>query len=425
MAVVQSRTREQIRRTIASNLDQLPSGSANGSGSTTTLLDTTLLGGDDHYNGWWIVFTSGTNDGSIRRISDYTASTGTLTWVTAVAAGTSATDTYELWEPHFPPERIHELINDAIIQRTARGLVPDDTDTTGDVPVGYRGQTEYTLPTDMVGVSRVMYRHGADQKQLDDLNSSTYESKHASVTVSSTSEMTRFTSNSIKLDILDSISDDDVIFSRSIGSTDISRFTHVEFWIWVQTAVAASDLALLLDDTANCVSPKETISLPALSARTWTYCRLALANPEDDTAIISVGLEYNANNDANTILMNKLIADREDYGRWSALNQDSWYLRREERQLVLFEDALSSVNGKLIRFEGYKKPSLLSSDSSTSEINADLISSRATARALMSLSRGNVTDPDDRRQNASWWEAMASRSELSQPILRQGTRLED
>ena len=425
MAVVQSRTREQIRRTIASNLDQLPSGSANGSGSTTTLLDTTLLGGDDHYNGWWIVFTSGTNDGSIRRISDYTASTGTLTWVTAVAAGTSATHTYELWEPHFPPERIHELINDAIIQRTARGLVPDDTDTTGDVPVGYRGQTEYTLPTDMVGVSRVMYRHGADQKQLDDLNSSTYESKHASVTVSSTSEMTRFTSNSIKLDILDSISDDDVIFSRSIGSTDISRFTHVEFWIWVQTAVAASDLALLLDDTANCVSPKETISLPALSARTWTYCRLALANPEDDTAIISVGLEYNANNDANTILMNKLIADREDYGRWSALNQDSWYLRREERQLVLFEDALSSVNGKLIRFEGYKKPSLLSSDSSTSEINADLISSRATARALMSLSRGNVTDPDDRRQNASWWEAMASRSELSQPILRQGTRLVD
>ena len=179
---------------------------------------------------------------------------------------------------------------------------------------------------------------------------------------------------------------------------------------------------LLRNSTPSTV---DEIDLPALSARTWTYCRLALTNPEDDTAITGVGLEYNANAKANTILMNKLIADREDYGRWSALNQDSWYLRREERQLVLFEDALSSVNGKLIRFEGYKKPSLLSSDSSTSEINADLISSRATARALMSLSRGNVTDPDDRRQNASWWEAMASRSELSQPILRQGTRLVD
>ena len=423
MAVVQSRTREQIRRTIASNLDQLPSGSANGSGSTTTLLDTTLLGGDDHYNGWWIVFTSDTNDGSIRRISDYTASTGTLTWVTAVAAGTSATHTYELWEPHFAPERIHDFINDAIIQRTARGLVPDDTDTTGDVPVGYRGQTEYTLPTDMVGVSRVMYRHGADQKQLDDLNSSTYATKDSDVTISSTSEMTRFTSNSIKLAVAGTVSSSDILFTRTFTSTDISRFTHVEFWIWVESAVAAVDLKLLLRNSTP--STVDEIDLPALSARTWTYCRLALTNPEDDTAITGVGLEYNANAKANTILMNKLIADREDYGRWAALNQDSWYLRREERQLVLFEDALSSVNGKLIRFEGYKKPSLLSSDSSTSEINADLISSRATARALMSLSRGNVTDPDDRRQNASWWEAMASRSELSQPILRQGTRLVD
>ena len=425
MAVVQSRTREDIRRSIASNLDQLPTSAASGNGSTTTLLDTTLLGGDDQYNGWWIVFTSGTNNESIRRISDYTASTGTITWVTAAGASTATNDTYELWEPHFPPARIHEIINDAIIQRTPRGLVPDDTDITGDVLVGYRGQTEYTIPTDVVGVSRVMYRRGADQKQLDDLNSSTYESKHSSVTVSSTSEMTRFSGNSIQLDITDSISDGDVIFSRSIGSSDISRFTHVEFWIWVQTAVAASDLALLLDNTASCVSPLETITLPALSARTWTYCRLALANPEDDTAIISVGLEYNANNDANTILMNKLIADVEDYGRWEPLNQDTWYLRREERQLVLYEDALGAVSGKLLRLEGYKKPTLLTADSTTADISPSLIISRATSRALMSLSRGNTTDPDDRRQNATWWEAVSSQDERSLPILRPGTRLID
>ena len=147
MAVVQSRTREEIRRTIASNLDQLPTSAASGNGSTTTLLDTTLLGGDDQYNGWWIVFTSGTNNESIRRISDYTASTGTITWVTAAGASTATNDTYELWEPHFPPARIHEIINDAIIQRTARGLVPDDTDITGDVPVGYRGCLLYTSPS--------------------------------------------------------------------------------------------------------------------------------------------------------------------------------------------------------------------------------------------------------------------------------------
>ena len=424
MAVVQSRTREEIRRTIASNLDQLPTGTANGSGSTTTLLDTTLLGGDDQYNGWWIVFTSGTNDGTIKRISDYTASSGTITWIGVVGASTSSSDTYELWEPHFPPERIHEIINDAIIQRTARGLVPDDTDITGDVPVGYRGQSEYTLPTDMVGVSRVMYRTGADQKQLYDLNTSDYVAKDSDVTISTTSEMTRFTSNSIKLVVAGTVSSSDILFTRTITSTDISRFTHVEFWIWVEAAVAASDLKLHLRNSAG-GSNIDSINLPALSARTWTYCRLALVNPEDDTAIAGIALEYDANAKANTILMNKLIADVEDYSRWESLNQDSWYLRREERQLILYEDAVGVVNGKLLRFEGYKKPSLLSADSSTCEINADLISSRATARALMSLSRGNVTDPDDRRQNASWWEAMAARGEMQQPILRAGTRLVD
>ena len=422
MAVVESRTRKQIRRSIASNLDQLPEGTASGNGSTTTLLDNTLLGGDDHYNGWWIVFTSGTNNESIRRVSDYTASTGTITWVTAASASTATNDKYELWEPHFPPKRINDLMNDSIIQRTPRGLVPDDTDATGDVPVGYRGQSEYTLPTDVVGISRVLYRTGADQKQLDDLNSSTYATKDASVTVSSTSEMTRFSSNSIKLVNTTSISDGDTIFTRTITSTDISRFTHVEFWIWVENAVAAADLELLLGNSGGTV---DTMELPAISARTWTYCRLALINPEDDTAIVSVGLEYDDYKQANTILMNKLIADREDYGRWEVLNQDSWYLRREERQLVFYPDALGVISGRLLRYEGYKKPSLLTADTTAADISPSLIINRTTSRALMSLSRGNTTDPDDRRQNATWWEAAASQDERSLPILRPGTRLID
>ena len=424
MAVVRSRTREEIRRSIASNLDQLPTSKASGNGSTTTLLDNTLLGGDDHYNGWWIVFISGTNDGSIRRISDYTASTGTITWVTAASASTATNDTYELWEPHFPPERIHDLINDAIIQRTPRGLVPDDTDATGDVPVGYRGQSEYTLPTDVVGISRVLYRTGADQKQLDDLNSSTYVTKDSDVTISTTSEMTRFSSNSIKLVVAGTVSSSDILFTRTITSADISRFTHVEFWIWAKADVAAADLKLHLRNTAG-GSNVDSINLPALSARTWTYCRLPLTNPEDDTAIAGLALEYDANAKANTILMNKLIADREDYGRWAVLNQDSWYLRREERQLVFYPDALGAISGRLLRYEGYKKPSLLEADTTAADISPSLIINRTTSRALMSLSRGNTTDPDDRRQNATWWEAAASQDERSLPILRPGTRLID
>ena len=107
MAAFQSRTREQIRRSIAANLDQAPASSATGNGDTLTLVDATYIGGDDEFNGGWIVFTSGTNDGLIRRVTDYASSTGTFTFKPAATANTAANDTYEYWSAEYPPDRIH------------------------------------------------------------------------------------------------------------------------------------------------------------------------------------------------------------------------------------------------------------------------------------------------------------------------------
>lgn len=126
MAAFQSRTREQIRRSIASNLDQSPASSASDSGSTTTIVDANTIGGDDEYNGGWLVFTSGTNDGLIRRVTDYASSSGTFTFKPAATASTASSDTYEYWRAEYPPERVHEFINQAITQRTPRGLVIDE-----------------------------------------------------------------------------------------------------------------------------------------------------------------------------------------------------------------------------------------------------------------------------------------------------------
>ena len=97
MAAFQSRTREQIRRSIAANLDQSPASSASGNGSTTTLVDANYIGGDDEFNGGWLVFTSGTNDGLIRRVTDYASSSGTFTFKPAATAATASSDTYEYW----------------------------------------------------------------------------------------------------------------------------------------------------------------------------------------------------------------------------------------------------------------------------------------------------------------------------------------
>lgn len=68
--------------------------------------------------------------------------------------------------------------------------------------------------------------------------------------------------------------------------------THVEFWIKCSVNTVAANLQLLLDDTAKCVSPLETLSVPALTANVWSHVRVALANPSILAKVISVGLKY-------------------------------------------------------------------------------------------------------------------------------------
>ena len=71
--------------------------------------------GDDNYNGWWFLATlGGTNVGAIRRVSDYDAATGLLSWARALPAATAAADSYELWPSEYPPAVIHDYIDQAV-----------------------------------------------------------------------------------------------------------------------------------------------------------------------------------------------------------------------------------------------------------------------------------------------------------------------
>ena len=80
----------------------------------------------------------------------------------------------------------------------------------------------------------------------------------------------------------------------SITSKNISGYDYIEMWVKSTVATSAGNLKLLLDDSASCASPLETLSIPALTADTWTFVRMQLSTPELDTAIISVGLEYDS-----------------------------------------------------------------------------------------------------------------------------------
>jgi hypothetical protein len=81
-----------------------------------------------------------------------------------------------------------------------------------------------------------------------------------------------------------------LLATDNVSSMNLSSYTFIDVWLKSSVNTAAGDLKLLLDDTASCVSALESIAVPALTANTWTRCRLKLATPANDTAIISVGL---------------------------------------------------------------------------------------------------------------------------------------
>lgn len=66
------------------------------SGTTTTMVDAARTEADDFWNGQLLVFTSGSNAGLARVITDFTASSDTVTFSPALPNAVSAADAYEI-----------------------------------------------------------------------------------------------------------------------------------------------------------------------------------------------------------------------------------------------------------------------------------------------------------------------------------------
>jgi hypothetical protein len=416
VAAIQSRTREQIRRSVAANLDQLPASAATGTGSSTTIVDASTLGGDDEYNGGWILFTSGANDGVIRRVTDYTSSTGTFTFKPA-AGSTSSDDSYEFWRSEYPPARIHEFINDSIIQRTARGLVIDEDISNH----GHIRDSRYDIPSAMVAVSQIDYRSDFSGKRVDEAN--TAWTQGTSVTITADSEDFKAHSSATRMS-LSSVSAGTMGY-KDITSIDLRKYDTLEFWFKSSDAHVAGTLTIVLAAASALSSAKETINIPAADARTWTYMRVTLTNPEELSAITSVGVKYVSGDNLRYIWINDIKAVQTESAVHNRLWSGSYRIDREARKVFLTEAARKEVGYSLIRLIGYKLPSLLSADSDTANIDPDLVAARTTSKALFSLARGRTTDPDDSDRRAAFYEGVAAQAERSLPALRPGTKMVD
>lgn len=103
------------------------------------------------------------------------------------------------------------------------------------------------------------------------------------------------------------------IGTRAVSSMDLSSYTHIGLWIKSDANINAGVLQLMLDNTAACASPLETLNIPALTINEWTWVVLDLVTPASLTAIISVGLKAASDPGEITVKLDRIIAMTEGY----------------------------------------------------------------------------------------------------------------
>ena len=419
MAVVQGRTRAQLRQSIGYNLGAIYVSSGSGTGTTTTIVDNTLIGADDNHIGKWVIF----NDASAStvetsRVSDYTSSSTTLTVSPAFALAPVANDTYELWDDIYSPARIDDLINQAVLDATGHAYDPVEK-----LDLHTDGTTQrFDIPSGLSMIQNIYYRSSVDFTRLHACATTFDETTDDEFTQALDTKDKKQGAQSLKITLSSSAEADDVI-ADSITSVNLAGYDTIEMWVKSTVATSAGNLKLHLDSatiteaTAHASQTDEALSIQALSADTWTFVRMSLDNPESDTAIVSIALEQDADLGACTVWLDDISVVKNDSAQWEKIPRHLWKIDKEAKDIVLDNYAHGTARYNLLKLVGGDKPALLTTDSATSEIDEQYVISRATALAFASASGGPNTDPDNKNNMAGFWMGLSAAARRAFPLL--------
>ena len=403
MAVIQGRTRLQLETAIGYNLGAIFDGSWTAVSNTTTNTDTKWKGGADDANGKWLHATSGGEAGEIVRVTDSTDA-GVLTH-DALTGRPDVGETYLLWDEEYRPDAIYSYINDAILEATGRFY--DDAE---DISLFADGsQKGFALPSGISMIQKLQYRSIFKSKTIDNANSvwATHGSNTAAVDTNLKKEGTA--SNKIGLV---SVTAGDRVVSKDFTAMDLSDYTHIEWWARSSRPTTAGQLKLLLDDTSEAASPVELLAFPALAEDTWTFCRVELAKADEDTAIVSVGIEDDADIGDGTLWIDGIRATHSQEQSFTDVPRRLWSVDRSTRSLQLTDSARSMIGYNMLKIIGGDKPALLSADTDTSEVPDAFIIARATARALAAAPAS-----EENRNQSGFWERIGNGYFNRMPML--------
>lgn len=388
MPVLQALTREEIRVAIGRTLGVVKLITAAANGSTTTFVTDDLpTGAADDFNGKWLVFTGpSNNDGTIQQVTDSSVSSNQVTLTTYPAVtSTQTNDTAELWDQEYDPNHIHELIEEAI-----RAVTGEIFDPAEDISLHGDGVTaRFDIPTTMEVLFDVQARSEVQEKMIHNCDSTWTQATDSDFTQSAEAEHKWRGSASLQVAVAAGGAAGDFIADATDETLDLSDYTHVEMWVESTTALDAGDYILGLDDgnIAAGGGDLENLNVPAVSADTPTYVRMAIDRPDEASAIISVGLEMNVDKGAHTIHVDDIKAVRNDSAVWTSVPRHLWRVDKEARDLVFYNGGVDFVGYRLIKLVGGDNPLLLTADGNTNEVPDSYIVYRTAGLALMSKDR--------------------------------------
>ncbi len=423
---IQSRTRIQIRESIGYNLADMILSTCTSTGDNASLLDTFGLGrgGDDEYNGRYVYITETHGSGKAAAgdqsiVTDFASGTSDATLApTLSGTGTVSGKGYEMWKV-FLVDEINDAINQVIMEATKDVQQFKEIDSIFTESNKY----EYDTLSGYTGLFRVEYVSGSVEVVVD--RAEVAWTAGSNTTVTADTSFKKEGNASAKIVVAAGAGTDEILAYEDISSIDISKTNRVEFWMYSSIALTAGQLQIHLSETAAIASAEETIDIPAMDAATWYRHSIALENPQSDTAIISVGIYQVSDVGACTLYVDDIVTVAHGSKVWEPLNNEFWWIAKDSTNyLHITQSALSLMGASTqLRLTGFQNPSLLSADSTTSEIDPAYLIAKVTGRLLVSHAKSSRLDIEDRSDKSKYWLEEAARllPGISTPIMS-GTR---
>lgn len=353
--MIQSRSKRELRTAILYNVlgSEYVVSTFTSNGTSTTASDTALVGGDDNYNGWWLIPRAGTDDGTIVRVTDYDETGGALENLVTFTP-TVNTDSvlsagaYEMMPDRVDPKMLHSFMDDAMLDVTGRVFDPEE-----DLSLHlYSDRLRYDVPSQFSMINRLEERVSVRSVVVSG-TSAVWTTIDGDVTATIDSEV-QVRGGSLKLVIAAGVAAGDDLATNTISTVDISRYTHLEFWIRSTNILSAGDLNIILSDAGGV---EETLSVPAVAtADTWTFHRIAFASPENNTAITTIAIDFTVDGGAYTLWVEDFKAVDNDSGDWQRINTNRYDIDVQARDIVF----KSRPGYRLLKIKGGDKPVLFS-----------------------------------------------------------------